>query len=281
MKKYGAILALAVAILSGLFAVFLANRWLSSRPDAVQLVQQDSVPSARIVIASRDCEVGMPLNESNLTLAAWPKANLPQGAFTDLKAVAGRVAVTRLKAGQPVLSAELAAPGSGAGLVATIGKGKRAMSIRVNEEIGVGGFILPNTYVDVIAIDDKKGDEQPKAHTLLERIEVLAVAQETYNEDGKPKVVKTVTLQVDPEQAKKLSLQTHRGEVQLTLRNPLDDAPAAPKPKPKPRVAKTSTVPVLGPRISTPKAKPHSVEVIRRSRTSTIEFENVESDNRI
>jgi len=279
MKRYGAILALVVAVCSGLLAVYLANRWLASRPENTPLVQT-SVPSIKVVIASRDCEVGTPLNQANLALTEWPKANLPQGAFEDLAAVTGRVAVTRLKAGQPIVSAELAAPGSGAGLVATIEKGKRAMAIRVDEVIGVGGFILPNTFVDIIAIDEKSGGV-PKAHTLLERIQVLATAQETFNEDGKPKVVKTVTLEVDPDQAKKLALQSHHGGLQLTLRNPLEGV--APAPAPPPQVSRTSVaeVPVLGSRIRAPKAKPHTVEVIRRSSATKIEFENVESDRKI
>ncbi len=279
MKKYGAILALGVAILSGVLAVVLANRWLSSRPENEPMVIRESVPSTQIVIASQDSEVGMLLTKANLTLTEWPKANIPKGAFEDIAAVEGRVAVTRLKAGQPIVSGELAAPGSGAGLVAAIQNGKRAMAIRVDEVVGVGGFILPNTFVDIIAIDEKSGET--RARTLLERIEVLATAQETFNEDGKPKVVKTVTLQLDPEQAKKLALQTHEGRVQLALRNPLEGA--APEPKPEPQVARAQKkgVPVLSPRIRVPKASPHSVEIIRRSETSTVEFENVESEKRI
>ena len=279
MKKYGAIIALVVAVLSGVFAVYLANMWLTSRPEKESLVIREGVPSTKIVIASSDCEVGVPLTKDNLALAEWPKANVPKGAFEDIAAVEGQVAVTRLRAGQPILSAELAPSGSGAGLVAAIKKGKRAMAIRVDEVVGVGGFILPNTFVDVIAIEEKSGDK-PKARVLLERIEVLAIAQETYNEDGKPKVVKTVTMQLDPEQAKKLALQTHQGRVQLTLRNPLEGA----KPvKPEPQVAQKAPkgVPVLSPRIRVPKASSYSVEIIRRSKASEIEFENVESEKKI
>jgi pilus assembly protein CpaB len=279
MKKYGAIIALVVAVVSGISAVYLANRWLAGRPEKAPLVIREGVPSTKIVVAARDCEVGMPLNQSNLVLTEWPKANVPQGAFENIEAVGGRVAVTRLKAGQPIISAELAAPGSGAGLVAAIKNGKRAISIRVDEVIGVGGFILPNTFVDIIAIDEKSGDKVT-ARTLLERIEVLAIAQETYNEEGKPKVVKTVTLLVDPEQAKVLALQTHKGGVQLTLRNPQDGGAAEPKPVPR-VVNSVKRVPVLGQRAATPKAKPHAVEVIRRSQSSKLEFENIESDKKI
>jgi len=279
MKKYGAIIALAIAVISGVTAVYLANRWLSARPEQEPLVIRETVPTSKIVVASKDCEVGMPLTKSNLVLADWPKASVPQGAFEDLSAVNGRVAVTRLKAGQPIISAELAEPGSGAGLVAAIAKGKRAMAIRVDEVIGVGGFILPNTFVDIIAIDDRS-DDKAVARTLLERIEVLAIAQETYNEDGKPKVVKTVTLQVDPGQAKKLALQAHKGRLQLTLRNPQEGI--AVQPPPRPEVAQAETrVPVLRPRIRVPKTKPHSIEVIRRSKSTEVEFENVESEKKI
>lgn len=280
MKKNGAIIALVVAVISGLLAVYLANMWLTDRPEKDAVVLRETIPSAKIVIASQNTEVGVPLTKANLTLAEWPRSSVPKGSFQEISAVEGQVAVTRLKAGQPIIAAELAPPGSGAGLVAAIDKGKRAMSIRVNEVVGVGGFILPNTFVDVIAIDEDSGDK-PKAKVLLERIEVLAIAQETYKEDGKPKVVKTVTLQLDPEQAKKLALQTHKGQVQLTLRNPLEDAKAAPRVIHAEPAKQEPGVPVLSPRIRVPRAPSYPVEVIRRSRAVEIEFENVESEKKI
>ncbi|WP_305041474.1 Flp pilus assembly protein CpaB [Geoalkalibacter sp.] len=282
MKKYGAVLALSVAILSGLFAVVLANRWLSRQtPPEVAVIQQEAVPTARVVIAARDLEVGTPLSAANLTLADWPRGGVPQGSFSDVAACEGRVAVARLRAGHPVLAADLAAPGSGPGLVAAIAPGHRAMAIRVDEVIGVGGFILPNTYVDVIAIDDQ-GNKAVKARTLLERIEVLAIAQETTNEDGKPKVVKTVTLKLSPEQAEKLALQTSQGSVQLALRNPLDEV----APQLAPQVAQVEAPPaqVYRPRPRAPqppKAPPFAVEVIRRSDAEEIKFKNVESEEKI
>jgi pilus assembly protein CpaB len=280
MKKYGALLALIVAILSGIFAVFLANRWLASRHRETPLIVRESVPATQVVIASQDCELGTLLTKEQLTLAEWPKASVPQGAFEETTAVEGRVTLTRLKAGQPIVAAVLATPGSGAGLVAAIQQGKRAMAIRVDEVIGVGGFILPDTFVDVIAIDDKSG-EKSKAKLLLERIKVLATAQETFNEDGKPKIVKTVTLLLDPEQAKKLALQTHQGEVQLALRNPLEGDQAPPVKKPE-LTETTPRVPVLASRIRTPRVPPHTVQVIRRSKfEEPITFKNVDSENRL
>ncbi|WP_429886078.1 Flp pilus assembly protein CpaB [Geoalkalibacter halelectricus] len=282
MKKYGAILALGIAIISGLFAVYLANLWLTRQSPEAPLViqQQHSIPLTKVVIAARDLEIGSPLSAANLTTAEWPNASVPQGAFNEIAACEGRIALTRLRAGQPVRASDLAAPGSGPGLVAAIEPGMRAMAIRVDEVIGVGGFILPNTFVDVIAIEEQ-GNPSPRARTLLERIEVLAIAQEAHTEDGKPKIVRTVTLKLSPEQAEQLALQTSRGQVQLALRNPLDQAP--PQPEPQPLVVKAEPVrsmPVLQPRIRTPQAPPHAVEVIRRSDWDRIEFKNVESDER-
>lgn len=279
MKKYGAVLALSIAILSGLFAVVLANRWLARQaPQEAVVARQEAVPAAKVVVAARDLEVGSPLSAANLTLADWPRGGVPQGAFSDIAACEGRVAVARLRAGHPVLAGDLAAPGSGPGLVAAIAPGHRAMAIRVDEVIGVGGFILPNTYVDVIAIDED-GNKSAKARTLLERIEVLAIAQETTNEDGKPKIVKTVTLKLSPEQAEKLALQTTLGSVQLVLRNPLDEVAA----KPEPLVVKAEAPPaqVYRPRAAAPKVPPFAVEVIRRSNAEEIKFKNVESEEKI
>lgn len=281
MKKYGAVLALFVAILSGLFAVVLANRWLTRQTlpqETVVLQEQPSVSTSKVVIAARDLEIGTPLNPSNLSLAEWPRASVPRGALEEFSAAEGRIAVTRLRAGQPVVSSDLAPPGSGPGLVAAIAPGMRAMAIRVDEVIGVGGFVLPNTFVDVIAIEES-GNPSPRARTLLERIEVLAIAQETYNEDGKPKIVKTVTMQLTPEQAEKLALQTSQGIVQLALRNPMDDA--ATKPPVEVAKAPERSIPVLQPRFRTPKPAPHSVEVIRRSESEEIRFKNVESEEKI
>lgn len=150
MKKYGTLIALTVAVIFGILAVVLANQWLSAKGSKEAAIIKEQVPLGKIVIASKDLEMGTILNESNLALTDWPKANTPKGAFTDIKSVTNRVPVTRLTAGLPVVSAELAAPGSGAGLVALIHPGMRAMAIRVDEVIGVGGFILPHTFVDVI-----------------------------------------------------------------------------------------------------------------------------------
>ncbi len=256
MKKYGTIIALGLAILFGVVAVILVNKWLSAQNPTVAVERSGgSVPLAEIVVAATDLSVGSRLTTENLTLSKWPRANVPKGAFENIADIQDRVTVTKLVAGNPIRDAELAAPGSGAGLVAVIKPGMRAMAIQVNEVTGVGGFILPNTFVDVIAIEGKK---TKKAKTLLEKVEVLAIAQETFIEEGKAKVVRTVTLELTPEEARKLTLQTNQAPIRLVLRNPLDEKEVKPKPKVVRRVRR------VRPRVYTP--PPFEVEIIRGER---------------
>jgi pilus assembly protein CpaB len=253
MKKYGTVIALGLAILFGVVAVILVNKFLSAQnPTTVNVEHSESMPVAEIVVAATDLSIGSRLTAENLSLMKWPRANVPKGAFENIADVEGRVNVSKLVAGNPLLEAALAAPGSGAGLVAAIKPGMRAMAIKVNEVTGVGGFILPNTFVDVIAIE-KKGKKKT-AKRLLEKIEVLAIAQETFIEEGKPKVVRTVTLELTPEDAKKLALQTNEGAIQLVLRNTLDEKDVKPVRKVVRRARR---------RVYTPPPPSFEVEIIR------------------
>jgi len=268
MKKYGTLIALAVAVIFGVTAVYLANKWMSSRVTEQTVVVKEQVPLTEIVIAGKDLDIGSMLDKENLTLAAWPKANVPKGAFTKIDDLAGRVTVTKMIAGMPIVAAELAGEGSGIGLVAMIDPGKRAMAIRVDEIIGVGGFILPSTYVDVIAVNS--AGKVRTAKTILERIEVLAVAQETFVEEGKAKLVKTVTLELDQKQAEKLAATINQDPIHLVLRNPADKPEVAqPEPKPEPvKVAKGSYRP-------RPAAKPAGYDVVVIRGTKSVEKVNL------
>lgn len=234
MKRYGTLIALAVAVVFGIAAVFLANQWLSTRVSEEAVVIKEQIPLSAVVIVGKDLDLGSLLSKENLTMADWPKANVPKGAFTNIDDVVGRITVTKMVAGSPVIAAELAADGSGVGLVAMIDPGMRAMAIRVDEVIGVGGFIMPNTFVDVIHVEGKK----KKATTILERIEVLAVAQETFVEEGKAKLVRTVTLELALKDAEKLAAKINLGPIHLVLRNPAEDIEEPPKPAPKKRVVR-------------------------------------------
>ena len=279
MKKYGALIALGVAIIFGVLAVFLANQWMTNQvPTEVRTEAKEQLPVTMVVIAATDIPIGTPLTSAVLTKAKWPKANVPKGAFHEITELEGRVAVSKLTAGTPLLKAELAEAGSGAGLVALIPRGTRAMSIRVDEVIGVAGFILPGTFVDVVHVDTEKSKDV--STIILEKIQVLAIAQEAYadEEGGKAKIVRTVTLLLKPEEATLLALKTRRGSIHLLLRSPLEEkkevvakAKAKAKKRPKP-------IPVLKSRISSPRPTPHTVEIIRGSEREDVRFKHVESE---
>lgn len=278
MKRYGALIALGLAILFGTAAVLLTNQWLSSRPGTSAVQATAQTKTVPVVMAAENLGIGSRLSEQNLTVSQWPEDHVPRGAFNSIDQLAGRVAVTPLNAGQPILAAELAAPGSGAGLVALIEQGKRAMAIRVDEVTGVGGFILPNTVVDVIGVENTRSGDKT-ANTILKKIKVLATAQETFREEGKAQVVRTVTLELTPKQAEKLALQSHRGSVHLVLRNPLEED--EPEPAPVKVAKKQPEKPVLKPRVYRPPEVPFRVEVIRAGNRQTMDFKDTESEDRL
>ncbi len=233
MKQYGTLIAFAIAVVFGIVAVLLANNWMSSRvSEDKQVVVQKQIPITKIIVAARDLDIGSQLNEQTLLLVDWPKANAPKGSFTDIEQLKDRVIVTKVVAGVPIVAAELAAPGSGVGLVASIKPGMRAMAIKVNEVVGVAGFVLPNTFVDIISVQNKI------ANTVLKRVEVLAIAQQTFVEEGKAKIVSTVTLELTPKQVLKIAETAHKGPLTLALLNPAEDMAEPPKPKPVKGTAK-------------------------------------------
>lgn len=282
MKKYGTVIALGFAVVFGALAVMLVNKWMTSQEVVQQVAAREPAAITRIVIAAQDLTVGARLTAQNLTLAEWPKANVPRGAFEDISAVEGRIVVNKMTAGTPVLAAELAAPGSGAGLVARIKPGMRAMAIRVDEVIGVGGFILPNSFVDVIAVENRDNSKST-AKTILQKIEVLAIAQETYTEEGKAKLVRTVTLELAPKEAETLALQTNQGPIHLVLRNPMDEVQEIIEEKPAVvKAAPVRRAPVVRAPAPAPGPTPYTVEVIRGSKEpEKVKFKSMNSDERL
>lgn len=218
MKNPRAFLMIVISIGIGLGAVVLASRWIS---------QQATVASSKIVVAAQDIDLGTPLTPQMLKVADWPKGNVPAGATEDIKTLDTRVVKTSLLRGEPVLESKLAPLGATGGLSAVIKEGNRAMTVRVNDVVGVAGFALPGNYVDIVVNTE---DESVKAENVnksiskivLEHILVLAVAQEQNRDETKPIVVNAVTLEVTPEQAEKLDLARSVGSLSLVLRNQID-----------------------------------------------------------
>jgi len=219
MKNPRAFLMIVVSVGIGLGAVVLASRWISQ--------QAATVASSKVVVAAINIDLGTPLTPQMLKLADWPRGSVPVGAADDIKTLDARVVKTSLLQGEPVLESKLAPLGATGGLSAVIAEGNRAMTVRVNDVVGVAGFALPGNYVDIVVNTE---DESVKAENVnksiskivLEHIMVLAVAQEQNRDETKPKVVNAVTLEVTPAQAEKLDLARSVGTLSLVLRNQVD-----------------------------------------------------------
>lgn len=216
MKNTRALAMLALSLLVGVLAVTMAVRLMNER---------SRVSTTDVVVAARDVALGSRIEADMLKVVRWPASSQPNGVFHNENLLPGRVANITILAGEPVVESKLAAPGSKGGLSALIAPGTRAISVKVNEVVGVAGFALPGNYVDVLvhAEDDQ---DRPFSRIVLERILVLAVAQEANRDETKPKVVNAVTLQVTPQDAEKLDLARGIGSLSLVLRNQVDTAPA-------------------------------------------------------
>ncbi len=216
---------LFIAAIAGLAAVVFASRWLS---------QQSSNGITKVVVAAADIDLGQRLSPDFIKVVDWPAASLPPGAINDPHALDGRVVRASLTRGEPVLESKLTPVGTVGGLSAVIAEGKRAITVRVNDVVGVAGFALPGSYVDIIVNtmqdgkDTKPGTDRNDlsiSKIVLEKILVLAVAQEVNRDDTKPKVVNAVTLEVTPDQAEKIDLARSVGNLSLVLRNQVDPRP--------------------------------------------------------
>jgi len=216
MRSRG-MLMLFIAAIAGLAAVFLAARWM----------QNQGGEKGRIAVANADIELGGRISPEMIRMADWPDGSVPTGAFADAAKLEGRVVLVSIQRGEPLTETRLAPIGTKGGLSAVVPEGKRAMTVRVNDVVGVAGFALPGTYVDVMVnTQDERGQRGDHDHSIskivLERILVLAVAQEADRDSTKPKVVNAVTLELAPKDAEMLDLARSVGTLSLVLRNQTD-----------------------------------------------------------
>jgi pilus assembly protein CpaB len=195
-----------------------------------------TMPTQTVVVASADLQIGAELSGEDLKAIEWPASAVPAGAFNKTADVIGRGLIVPLVQNEPILEPKLAPKGSGAGLPPAIPAGMRAVSVRVNEVIGVAGYVLPGTHVDVLATaspTDQHADTTTKL--VLSNVQVLTAGTklEQPGDKGKPTQVTVVTLLVNPEQSEKLTLASTEGKIQLALRNPMDQsAPSTPGVRP-------------------------------------------------
>jgi pilus assembly protein CpaB len=184
-----------------------------------------SIPTRPVVVAAADLDIGAELGRDDIRVIDWPANAVPEDAFADPKDVIGRGLVMPMFQNEPILPIKLSSLEAGAGLPPVIPPGLRAVSVRVNEVIGVAGYVLPGTHVDVVATvnpSDKHGDITSKV--ILTNVQVVAAGTKIDRETdkNKPVPVTVVTLLVAPEESERLTLASNEGKIQLALRNPLD-----------------------------------------------------------
>lgn len=249
-------------------------------------------PTSKLVVAARDLEIGTLIHESDLKMGDWT-GELPKGAAAKVDTLVGRGVISTLYQGEPVVEGRLAPTGSGAGLAATIKQGLRACAVRVDEVVGLAGFVVPGMRVDVLVsgvAPNAPPTDGPRVKTILQNIEVLSAGTNIQKDaEGKPVQVQVVNLLVAPDQAELLSLASNQ-RIQLVLRNPLDTQIATPPSiamaslyadpnASAPVKARTATAksPMAAPRVEKP-AVPEIflVEVLNGSKRTQEKFTPVE-----
>jgi len=218
-KRFVAVLLFAFVVASGaslmLYKVLIKN---GQSAKAAMVTEQ-------VVLATRDIESGTVLKETDVKLLDWP-GSVPAGALRKVQDAVGRGVTTPIFAKEPIIESRLAHKGAGGGLAAMIPPGMRAVAVRVNEVVGVAGFVVPGMRVDVLISGNRPGGSTTLGtitRTMLQNLEVLSAGQDFKKDaEGKPVLVQVVNLLVTPDQAEQLSLAAAQTQLQLVLRNPLD-----------------------------------------------------------
>jgi pilus assembly protein CpaB len=221
MKKPRYWWVLMGAAASGLLAGYVALVYISDAPAPLEA----AVTSARTaVVVTRDLPAGYIVRREDVKTVSWPGSAVPRGFATEAGEVVGRGLITEVRENEPLLEWKLAQREAGGGLSITIPEGMRAISVRVDEVVGVAGFVLPGTRVDVLVTVVPTSDRmQSITRTILTNIRTLAADQRYQQDiDGEPRYMTVVTLLVTPEQAETLTLAATEGRIQLALRNTLD-----------------------------------------------------------
>jgi pilus assembly protein CpaB len=261
MRKARPWLMLVLALSSGGLAAVLALRYLREQATPLMAAEPKKVP---IVLAARSLPIGSVVTEQDVKTVAWPGNAVPSGYIGSVADALGRGVITPVAENEPLLAAKVSTKDAGGGLPIIIRDGMRAMSVRVDEIIGVAGFVLPGTHVDVMLTLDK-GDNRSQAitRTILQNVQVLAAGQQVQRDkEGKPQTVTAVTLLVTLEDAELLVLAGKEGRLQLALRNTLDTlsiatagakadqlAPGGAAPR-APRVASPNRVAPVTPKVN-------------------------------
>jgi pilus assembly protein CpaB len=212
-------IAIVAAVFFGLIAAYGVYNFLRQQRETAEALKQTTQD---VVVASTDLPPGTTITQEAVKVVPWPKASVPLGSFASPQQVMGKVNKVKAVAGEPILEAKLT--GEGAGLTVLLTKGNRAMAVRVDEIVGVSGFIAPNDRVDVIASVTPPGNTQGDkiSKIVLQNKRVLSVAQNVEQKDGKPQIARSITLELTPEEVERLSVAQLEAQLFLALR-PLGD----------------------------------------------------------
>jgi pilus assembly protein CpaB len=217
MNRNRALIALVVAIVIAVIASRFVYRQIQNASAVKPL------PVSHVVVASRPLALGTPLTAQDLALINWPDDSPMAGSFSRLQDCIGRSVIAPLSKNEPILEAKLAPKEAGVGLPAAIPVGMRAVSVRVDDVVGVSGFAMPGTMVDVMATGTPQGESDSLTRTIIQDVRVLAAGQ-TVEQDkqGKPHTVGVVTLLLTPKQSDQLTMASTDNRIHLALRNTID-----------------------------------------------------------
>jgi pilus assembly protein CpaB len=222
MKRYRQVVLLLLALGSGSLAAYLALAYIREHSTPLMAAEPKY---GQVALATHDLPVGAIVGPQDVKLVDWPANARPAGFGGSVDEVVGRGVITAVQQNEPLLATKLAGKGSGGGLPIIIGDGMRAVSVRVDEVVGVAGFVLPGTRVDVLVSLNPPSNAPGEATTrvLLQNVRTIAAGQTVQHDlEGKPQTVTVITLLVTPDQAEALILAATQGRIQLALRGALD-----------------------------------------------------------
>lgn len=226
--RNGAIFTLILAVGLGGLSAYMARDWIQQQARPA-LAEEAPEPATTVVVAKTPLRFGDPLSADALEAVAWPSDAVPPGSFRTVDAVfeeaGARVVLRPIEVYEPVLAAKISGAGEKATLSRLIEGERRAVTIRVNDVVGVAGFVLPADRVDVLVTRRPDGQE-PMTDIVMQNIKVLGIDQDIDKDGGKPKLARAVTVEVTPEQAQKLALAQEVGQLTLALRNEANVAEA-------------------------------------------------------
>lgn len=274
------VVVVLVALVAASIATYAIYRGIQRIP-----VREVEVAGQPVVVAAKALTIGAMIGQGDVKIATWPTRSVVAGSFSRLEDVVGRGLVVEVAENEPITERRLAPREAGAGLQTTIPIGMRAVSVKVNEVIGVAGFVLPNTRVDVVATVGSQSET--KTRTVVSNLQVIAAGtryDQQASKEGKAIPSTVVTLLATPEDAERVTLASQDGKILLVLRNPLDTEPTktpgvrldalmqSPLDPPVERTVKGRRVVVAAPPPPPPAVPtPYMVEAIRGAKRTTEE----------